>query len=163
MAVVGTAADWCAPEANWQIGPGNRRGGALAGTFLVCAHRLPLQAGLGKEALGLGDADLMMMAGAFLGWQVVVVAFFLSVIPALLFGIIQVVVHRDNSLPFGPSLSIGVMATSLAWEPIGTPVCAECALRRPPSCSGVVVLCSTALFVMSFALRPDRHEEEPES
>src|SRR5437588_3347466 len=75
--------------------------------------------GLGKEAMGLGDADLMMMAGAFLGWQVVLVAFFLSVIPALFFGIIQLVVRRDNSLPFGPSLSIGVLGTCLAWEPIG--------------------------------------------
>ena len=57
-------------------------------------------AGLGKEALGLGDADLMMMVGSFLGWQIVVVAFFLSVIPALVFGIILLAVKNDNSLPF---------------------------------------------------------------
>ncbi len=72
--------------------------------------------GLGKEAMGLGDADLMMMAGAFLGWQVVVVAFLLSVVPALMIGFIQLAVRHDNALAFGPSLSIGVMAACLAWR-----------------------------------------------
>jgi leader peptidase (prepilin peptidase)/N-methyltransferase len=73
-------------------------------------------AGLGKEALGLGDADLMMMAGAFLGWQLVVVAFFVSVAPALVVGVLQLLIRKDNSLPFGPSLAAGVMMTCLGWH-----------------------------------------------
>jgi leader peptidase (prepilin peptidase)/N-methyltransferase len=58
----------------------------------------------------------MMMAGSFLGWQPVVVAFFVSVFPALLIGIILLITRRDNSLPFGPSLALGVVITWLCWE-----------------------------------------------
>ena len=70
---------------------------ALVGTFLLRGIGFVFSAGLGKEALGLGDADLMMMAGSFLGWQIVAVAFFLSVFPALVIGVTLLIVRRDNS------------------------------------------------------------------
>ncbi len=105
---------------NWQTGLATGLIGALAGTFLLRAVAFLFGTGLGKEALGLGDADLMMMAGAFLGWQVVLMSFFLSVFPALLFGVVQLVVRRDNALPFGPSLSMGVIGTYLCWQWVGS-------------------------------------------
>jgi leader peptidase (prepilin peptidase)/N-methyltransferase len=74
---------------------------------------------VGGRALGLGDADLMMMAGSFLGWQPVVVAFFVAVIPGLLFGVGQLILKGNRELPFGPALAVGVMATCVAWERIG--------------------------------------------
>ncbi len=110
------------PPGSWQLGLATGVAGALVGTFLLRAVGFLFSTGLGKEALGLGDADLMMMAGAFLGWQVVVVAFFLSVIPALFFGILNLVVHKDNSLPFGPSLAAGVLLTLLGWHWLGPQV-----------------------------------------
>jgi hypothetical protein len=61
----------------------------------------------------------MMMAGAVLGWQLVIAAFFLSVFPALLFGAFNMIVHRDRSLPFGPSLAVGLMTACLGWKWIG--------------------------------------------
>ncbi len=112
----GPLPDGFAPGGNWQTGLATGLLGALAGTFLLRGIGYLFSAGLGKEALGLGDADLMMMAGAFLGWQLVVVAFFLSVLPALLFGLFQIVFRNDNSLPFAPSLSIGVMTACLGWK-----------------------------------------------
>lgn len=108
-----------APGGNWQTGLATGVLGALAGTFLMRAVGFLFGTGLGKEAMGLGDADLMMMAGAFVGWQVVMVAFLLSVVPALLIGFVQLAVRRDNALAFGPSLSIGVMAACLGWRWIG--------------------------------------------
>lgn len=75
--------DLLAPGGNWQTGLATSVVGALVGTFMMRAIGFLFGAGLGREALGLGDADLMMMVGAFLGWQVVVVALFVSVIPAL--------------------------------------------------------------------------------
>jgi leader peptidase (prepilin peptidase)/N-methyltransferase len=147
-------------EGEWLTGLLTGVCGALMGTLLLRITGFLFSAGLGKEALGLGDADLMMMAGAFLGWQMVLVAFFLSVAPALLFGIIQLLVRRDNSLPFGPSLSLGIMATCLAWQPIG-------AKLRPVLFDGAIllwggVLCAILMFVLSFVMRLMRRKEEPE-
>ena len=108
--------EWFAPGGNWQTGLATGVAGALAGTFLMRGIGFLFGTGLGKEALGLGDADLMMMAGAFLGWQLVLVALVVSLAPALLFGFYQVIVHDDNSLPYGPSLAIGLMTTALCWR-----------------------------------------------
>jgi leader peptidase (prepilin peptidase)/N-methyltransferase len=110
------------PGGNWQTGLATGLAGALAGSLMLRAVGFLFGAGLGKEAMGLGDADLMMMAGAFLGWQVVVLGFFLSAFPALVFGVIRRIVYRDNALPFGPSLSAGVLGTYLAWGILGPAV-----------------------------------------
>jgi leader peptidase (prepilin peptidase)/N-methyltransferase len=74
---------------------------------------------VGGKALGIGDADLMMMAGSFLGWQAVVLAFFASILPGLLMGLAQIAVRGGNAMPFGPALAIGVMMVSLGWDSIG--------------------------------------------
>jgi leader peptidase (prepilin peptidase)/N-methyltransferase len=117
--VWGPLPEWLAGGGNWQTGLLTGVVGMLVGTFMLRTVRLLFSMGLGIEAMGLGDADLMMMAGAFLGWQPVVMAFFVSVIPALIIGIIQYIVSRDNSLPFGPSLALGVVMTWLGWRWIG--------------------------------------------
>jgi len=77
---------------------------------------------IGGKALGLGDADLMMMAGAFLGWQPVLVAFFMAVLPGVVMGLSQAAVKGHTTLPFGPALAIGVMITLLGWRTIGPQV-----------------------------------------
>jgi leader peptidase (prepilin peptidase)/N-methyltransferase len=56
------------------------------------------------------------MAGAFVGWQPIVVAFFVSVFPALIFGIAQLIRKGDQALPYGPSLALGILATALGWQ-----------------------------------------------
>jgi ABC-type antimicrobial peptide transport system permease subunit len=87
------------------------------------------------------------------------VAFFLSVIPALLFGIIQYVVRNDNSLPFGPSLSLSVMATCLAWRPLGEAVRPFFFWRE--MLIAAIVAGALMLLFMSFMLRLIRKNEEP--
>ena len=115
----GPLPDWMQPGGNWQTGLATGVAGLLVGTMLLRAVGFLFEKGLGKEALGLGDADLMMMAGSFLGWQPVAVAFFLGTFPALFFGLGQLVFRRENSLPFGPGLAIGVVMTWLGWRWIG--------------------------------------------
>src|SRR5262249_28513345 len=105
--VWGPLPEWLAPGGNWQTGLATGLAGMLVGTFMMRSIRFLFSKGLGVEAMGLGDADLMMMAGAFLGWQPVVLAFFVAVIPALIFAVVQLAVTGDNSLPFGPSLAVG--------------------------------------------------------
>jgi len=107
------------PAFSWYEGLATGLAGALMGTFLLRAIGFIFGIGAGKEGLGLGDADLMMMVGSFLGWQMVLVAFFVSVGPGLFFGIFQALVRKDNSLPFGPSLAAGSMITCLCWGWIG--------------------------------------------
>jgi leader peptidase (prepilin peptidase)/N-methyltransferase len=107
------------PPGHWKTGLATGLAGMLVGTLMMRAVSFLFSKGLGREALGLGDADLMMMAGAFLGWQPVVVAFFLSVVPALAFGIVQLAVKRDNELAFGPSLAAGIVAAFIGWRWIG--------------------------------------------
>ncbi|HEV3146831.1 MAG TPA: prepilin peptidase [Gemmataceae bacterium] len=108
-----------APAGSWQLGLLTGVAGALAGTFLLRAVKFLFEKGLGKEALGLGDADLMMMVGAFLGWQVVVVAFLIGAMASLFLALPQLIFRGDNSLPFGPGLAVGTLITWLCWKWIG--------------------------------------------
>jgi leader peptidase (prepilin peptidase)/N-methyltransferase len=117
--VWGPLPNWMAPGGNWQTGLATGLAGMLAGTLMLRTVRFLFSKGLGVEALGLGDADLMMMAGAFMGWQPVVAAFFVAVLPALVFGLTLLVAKGDNTLPFGPSLAMGVMITLVGWSRIG--------------------------------------------
>ena len=139
------------PGGNWETGLATGLAGALVGTFLMRAVGFIFSKGLGKEAMGLGDADLMMMAGAFLGWQVIVVGFLLSAFPALVFGVIRYVCYRDNALPFGPSLSVGVLGTYLVWHALAPAV-------QPFFFWGLIMICLAAaaagiMLVLAFMFR----------
>jgi hypothetical protein len=57
----------------------------------------------------------MMMAGSFVGWQPVLVAFFVGVFPALFFGLAQLARRGEQALPFGPSLALGVLGALFLW------------------------------------------------
>lgn len=146
----GPLPEFCGDGGNWQTGLLTGFVGLCVGTFLLRTIGGVFSYGLGKESLGLGDADLMMMAGAFLGWQPIVAGFFLAVIPALVFGLLNVALKNDNSLPFGPSLAVGVMTACLTWRWLGP-------LLQPLFFFGsllamLVVVMVVFLFVSSFIL-----------
>ena len=107
------------PPRGWLMGLVTGVAGAAVGWIMLWLVRFLFTKGLGVEAMGLGDADLMMMAGAFLGWQPVVLAFFLSVFPGLLFGIGTLLLRGERALPFGPSLALGTVVVLLGWHWIG--------------------------------------------
>jgi leader peptidase (prepilin peptidase) / N-methyltransferase len=148
---VGPLPNFLAPGGNWQTGLATGLTGVLVGTFLLRSIGFIFSKGLGKEALGLGDADLMMMAGAFLGWQPVVVAFFVSVAPALLAAGFQLVFRKDNSLPFGPHLALGVMITCLGWHWLGMPW--QLLFFWGGMLLGMCVVLAVVMFVLAFAMR----------
>ena len=126
-----------APAGSWQLGLLNALLGALAGSLVVRAIKWLFETGLGREALGLGDADLLMMAGAFLGWQIAVLALFVGAFAALVLKVLQALVGGSDApqsapggtpisgpaqpreLPFGPGLAIGVVVTWFAWPWLG--------------------------------------------
>lgn len=109
---------WLAPG-TWQLGLATGLAGVLAGMMVLRGVRFLFGVGRGQEGLGLGDADLMMMAGAFIGWQPILIAFFVSVFPALLLGIGYMIARGDQQMPFGPSLALGVLLTLFGWGMIG--------------------------------------------
>jgi len=110
--------DWL-PAGSWRLGLATSLAGALVGMVVLRGVRFLFGLGRGIEGVGMGDADLMMMAGSFVGWQPILVAFFISVFPALFFGLARLLVKGDQALPFGPSLAAGVMLTLLDWPAIG--------------------------------------------
>ena len=147
----GPLPDFCDPGGNWQTGLLTGVIGMLVGTFFIRAVAFIFSKGLGKEALGLGDADLMMMVGAFLGWQIVVVGFFVSVIPGLFFGLFQIVFRGDNSLPFGPSLAAGVLIAYEGWPWIGPYL--QPVLFWGGLLAGLAGACALFMLLSSLALR----------
>lgn len=144
--VWGPLPDWL-PAGSVGLGLATSLAGILVGTLMLRAVRFFFGLGMGAEymeeplldeknlwftarwwswlqrvggkTLGLGDADLMMMAGSFLGWQPVLAAFFVGVFPGMIFGLVQRILRGENELPFGPALAMGVMITCLCWHWIG--------------------------------------------
>jgi leader peptidase (prepilin peptidase)/N-methyltransferase len=107
------------PRGSWQLGLATGLAGALAGMLVLRVVRFTFGATRGIEALGVGDADLMMMAGAFVGWQPILLSCFVAAFPGLLFGIVQLVRRGNQALPFGPSLALGVVLTLWLWPYLG--------------------------------------------
>ncbi len=113
----GPLPDWL-PRESWQLGLCTGLAGAAAGNLMMRSIKFIFEQGMGKEALGLGDADLMMMAGAFLGWQMVVAAFFFGTFAALFIAIPLFLTRGSRMLPFGPGLAVGIMVTLISWRRI---------------------------------------------
>jgi leader peptidase (prepilin peptidase)/N-methyltransferase len=139
------------PAGSWQLGLVTGLAGAVAGTAVLRAVRWLFSVGRGIEGLGVGDADLMMMAGAFVGWQIVVIAFFISVGPGLIFAIARIIIKGDQMLPFGPSLAMGIMIALVCWTSLG----AHFAILffSPDFIVGLAIAGAVALLFISFLLR----------
>jgi len=119
---------------------------------LVWAMRAGASQALGKEAMGLGDVTLMAMVGAWLGWQVCVLTFFLAAFIGLGHGLTQFVRHRESELPFGPSLCLAAAVIVVAWRPIWQVVGIH--FQSPGQLilvvAAVVVLTAVTLFIWRF-------------
>lgn len=142
------------PPGSWQLGLATGLVGALTGMVLLRTVAFLFYVGRGIEGLGIGDADLMMMVGAFVGWQPVVLSFFVAVFPALVFALIQLARRGDHPLPFVPALAMGSMITILFWPNIGGPFALllfDATLVGALAGGGAVIL-----LVVSFLLRLGR-------
>ncbi len=92
--------------------------GLAVSAGIVWFTRAGASVALGREAMGMGDVTLMAMVGVWLGWQPAVVIFFLATFIGLVHGLFQLVMHRDNELPFGPSLCLAAALVTLFWQPV---------------------------------------------
>jgi len=67
-----------------------------------------------KESMGGGDIKLLAMAGSILGWKLVLLTFFIAPIFALIPGLTVLLLKRSHIIPYGPFLSIGLVAALFA-------------------------------------------------
>lgn len=92
--------------------------GSIGGGALVWCVRLIGSAALRREAMGFGDVTLMMMVGAYLGWQACVIVFFVAPFAGLAAGVLQAVLRRDDAIPYGPFLCLGSLLVLVRWGDI---------------------------------------------
>jgi leader peptidase (prepilin peptidase)/N-methyltransferase len=105
--------DWLSPG-SWSMGLATSLTGALVGTGLIRLVRLLYGWASGQEALGIGIADQMMMVGAFLGWQAVVLVFPLAFVACLAYSMVAHLAGRtDSQLAFAPFVAAATAVTVL--------------------------------------------------
>jgi leader peptidase (prepilin peptidase) / N-methyltransferase len=92
---------------------------ALAlGSFFILINVLSTRL-LGEEGMGMGDAKLAAMIGAFLGWPIGAVAILLGVFAGGIAGLCLLALRlrgRREHIPFGPALATGAVA-AMWWGP----------------------------------------------
>ena len=115
--VLAIAMVWFSGGAAWQ-GLLSALVGMVVSGSLVWAVRLVGSAALGKEAMGFGDVTLMMMIGAFLGWQAGLITFFLAPFAGLLVGILQLLLRRGAEIPYGPFLCLAASFVVVRWADV---------------------------------------------
>jgi leader peptidase (prepilin peptidase) / N-methyltransferase len=120
----GPIPEW-APAGSWKLGLLNGLIGAAVGMAIGRGIKMIFELGMGKEALGLGDADLLMMAGSFLGWQAISLALPVGamltlcvVLPRMAYLLVR---GRkvESQLPFGPGIAAGVVTCWFGWPWLG--------------------------------------------
>ncbi|MDB4614049.1 prepilin peptidase [bacterium] len=90
--------------------------GLLVGGGIVWAVRIVGHWVLKQEAMGFGDVVLMAMIGSFIGWQPVIVVFFIAPVCALAVVAAMFVFRRQTEIPYGPYLSLGTLLLLLFWK-----------------------------------------------
>src|SRR2546428_565962 len=91
--------------------------GALLGGGVFVAIMLGYALLFREEGMGLGDAKLGAMLGAFLGWKVLLFSLFAAVTVGGVLAIVLLATGlrgRKDPIPFGPFLALGG-ATGLFW------------------------------------------------
>jgi leader peptidase (prepilin peptidase)/N-methyltransferase len=68
-----------------------------------------------KESMGGGDVKLMALVGAFLGWKIALLSFFIAPFFGGVIGIMEKIRTKDSTIAYGPFLVLGTLI-SLFWS-----------------------------------------------
>lgn len=81
----------------------------VIGAFVISAFLLLIFYATHGRGIGGGDIKLMAAAGLLLGWELIIVAFFIGcVLAAIIHPIRMRISHLNRILAFGPYLSVGI-------------------------------------------------------
>jgi prepilin signal peptidase PulO-like enzyme (type II secretory pathway) len=92
--------------------------GGLVGGFVVWLTRVLGSMAFGREAMGIGDVDLMFGVGAIVGAGAATVAFFVAPFFGLAIAVYMLVIGKRRELPYGPYLSLGTAFVMIYYCPI---------------------------------------------
>ena len=92
--------------------------GLIVGGGIVWYVRIIGKWALRREAMGFGDVMLMAAIGSFIGWQPVLVVFFLAPFCAMFVALGSVIMRRGQEIPYGPYLSLATLVLLLFWKRI---------------------------------------------
>lgn len=84
--------------------------------FFAVSLVLLLAGIMSRGGMGMGDVKLMAAAGLLLGWQNILAALMIGAIIGSIIGISLIVlkiIKRKEPVPFGPFLTVGIMAAML--------------------------------------------------
>jgi leader peptidase (prepilin peptidase)/N-methyltransferase len=116
--VWGPLPDWL-PPAHWQLGLATGMAGVLAGAALTGLVRLLFNVGVGATALGGSEIGLLSIAGGFLGWQPVIVAGLLALLPGLASATWQWTKRKQSRVSYCLWPAMTLVPVWLAWYWIG--------------------------------------------
>lgn len=88
--------------------------GILAGGGSIYVTGLIGKAVFKKESIGGGDVKLMGMVGAFIGWKLALLAFFIAPFFGSIVGIALKIRKGKSLIPYGPFLSLAALI-SIIW------------------------------------------------
>ena len=90
--------------------------GGLVGAGVIWIVRVLGSLAFGREAMGLGDADLMFGVGCCLGAGPAGLALFPAALVGLVFAVYRLVVRSRHELPFGPYLAVASVGLIFFWN-----------------------------------------------
>lgn len=88
--------------------------GAIAGGGLIYLTGVLGKLAFKKDSMGGGDVKLMAMLGAFLGWKMAILIFFLAPFFGAPIGIYVKFVKKEDIIPYGPYISLAGLV-AMVW------------------------------------------------
>ena len=116
--IAGLVFSFLIPQLHHASSPGLALGRSLLGV-LIGGGSIYAMGMLGdflfkKESMGGGDVKLLAMVGAFLGWQMALLTFFIAPFFGAVCGVIVKLRTKESVIAYGPFLALGALI-SLFW------------------------------------------------
>lgn len=134
--------------------------GMAFGGGLIWAVRIIARWAMGQEAMGFGDVTLMIMIGAFLGWQAILPTFFCAACTAVFVALFNFFLTGQNAFAFGPFLSLGALITILWWQPFWRYLAPL--HRMNDFLLGILVVSLVLLGIIMWGLQLSKGAQQPE-